>query len=79
MGDLLRRQVQAKTGEIREWLRREAALKDRYRDLLENAIDMVYTRDLEGNFTSVNNTLVKVLGYTRAELSRMNIAQISRS
>ena len=27
---------------------------------------MVYTRDLEGNFTSVNNTLVRVLGYTRA-------------
>jgi PAS domain S-box-containing protein len=73
---LLRRQVRSKTEEIREWLRREAALKDRYRNLLENAIDMVYTRDLEGNFTSVNNTLVKVLGYTRGELSRMNIAQI---
>ncbi len=53
---ILRKQVRAKTREIREWLRREAALKDRYRDLLENAIDMVYTRDLQGNFTSVNNT-----------------------
>jgi PAS domain S-box-containing protein len=73
---LLRKQVGAKTREIREWLRREAALKDRYRDLLENAIDMVYTRDLQGNFTSVNNTLVRVLGYTRPELLRMNIAQV---
>ena len=73
---LLRKQVGAKTREIREWLRREAALKDRYRDLLENAIDMVYTRDLQGNFTSVNNTLVRVLGYTRVELLGMNIAQI---
>jgi PAS domain S-box-containing protein len=73
---LLRRQVRSKTAEIREWLRREARLKDRYRDLLENAIDMVYTSDLDGNFTSVNNTLVKALGYTRTELSRMNIVQI---
>ena len=73
---ILRKQVRAKTGEIREWLRREAALKDRYRDLLENAIDMVYTRDLQGNFTSVNNTMVRVLGYTRPEVLGMNIAQV---
>ncbi len=73
---ILRRQVRAKTAEIREWLRRESALKERYRDLLENAIDVVYTRDLEGNFTSVNNTAVKTLGYTPQELLSMNIAQI---
>ena len=73
---ILRRQVRAKTREIREWLRREAALKERYRDLLENAIDMVYTRDLQGNFTSVNNTMVRVLGYTRPEMLRMNIVQV---
>ena len=35
---LLRKEVRAKTPEIREWLRREAALTERYRDLLENAI-----------------------------------------
>jgi PAS domain S-box-containing protein len=73
---ILRKQVRAKTGEIREWLRREAALKERYRDLLENAIDMVYTRDLQGNFTSVNNTAVRTLGYTRQELLRMNILEV---
>ena len=73
---ILRKQVKAKTAEIREWLRREAALKERYRDLLENAIDMVYTRDLQGNFTSVNNTAVRALGYTRQELLCMNILQI---
>jgi PAS domain S-box-containing protein len=73
---ILRKQVRAKTREIREWLQREAALTERYRDLLENAIDIVYTRDLEGNFTSVNNTAVRVLGYTRQEALRMNIAQM---
>jgi PAS domain S-box-containing protein len=73
---ILRRQVLAKTAEIQEWLRREAALKNRYRDLLEDAIDMVYTRDLQGKFTSVNNTVLKILGYTRQELLRMNIADV---
>ncbi|MGD1156854.1 MAG: PAS domain S-box protein [Terriglobia bacterium] len=73
---ILRRQVRAKTEEIREWLRREAALKERYRDLLENAIDIVYTRDLKGNFTSWNNTAELVLGYARGEALHMNIAQI---
>ncbi len=73
---ILRRQVRVKTEEIREWLRREAALKERYRDLLENAIDIVYTRDFKGNFTSWNNTAEQVLGYARAEALHMNIAQI---
>ena len=72
----LRKEVQAKTREIREWLRREAALAERYRDLLENAIDMVYTHDLDGNFTSLNNTAIKVLGYTREEALRMNALQV---
>jgi PAS domain S-box-containing protein len=73
---ILRRQVRAKTEEIREWLRREAALKERYRDLLENAIDIVYTRDFKGNFTSWNITAEQVLGYARGEALHMNIAQI---
>lgn len=72
----LRRKVRAKTEEVREWLRREAALSERYRDLLENAIDLVYTRDRRGNFTSVNNTMVQVLGYTREELLRMSILDV---
>ena len=73
---ILRRQVRAKTREIREWLRREATLKERYRDLLENAIDMVYTRDLRGNFTSVNKTMVRVLDYTQQEFLRMSILDV---
>ena len=73
---ILRRQMRAKTEEVREWLRREAALTETYRDLLENAIDVVYTRDLEGNFTSVNSTAVRALGYSRQELLSMNLKQI---
>jgi PAS domain S-box-containing protein len=70
---ILRRQVRAKTGEIREWLRREAALKERYQDLLENSIDIVYTRDMEGNITSWNNTAERILGYSREEALHMTL------
>ncbi len=73
---ILQRQVRAKTELMREWLRREAALKEQYRDLLENAIDIVYTRDLEGRITSWNNTAERVLGYGRVEALGMNVRQI---
>ena len=45
---VLRRRVQQQTEIIRERLKREAALKERYEDLFENANDMVFTHDLSG-------------------------------
>ena len=48
----------------------------RYRELFENANDLVYTHDLQGNFTSLNKTGEKITGYTREEAAGMNIAQV---
>ena len=48
----------------------------RYRDLFENANDLIYTHDLNGNFTSLNKTGEKITGYTRDEALRMNMAQV---
>jgi PAS domain S-box-containing protein len=73
---LLRGQVREQTAIIREWLRREAALKEQYRELFENANDMVYTTDLAGNLTSLNKAGELTCGYTRAEAMSMNIAQV---
>jgi hypothetical protein len=39
-GEVLRRQVNEQTEVIREWLRREAQLKEQYRELFENANDV---------------------------------------
>lgn len=50
----------------------------RYRELFENANDLIYTTDLKGNFTSMNRTGEKITGYKRQETLRgkINLAQI---
>ena len=46
--------------------------EERYRDLVENAHDIIYTHDLEGNYTSVNKASEHITGYTREEALKMN-------
>ena len=55
------------------------ASEERYRELFENANDIVYTHDLAGHITAVNKAGERVTGYTRAELLSFNIAQIVAS
>ncbi|HYK88874.1 MAG TPA: PAS domain S-box protein [Acidobacteriota bacterium] len=48
----------------------------RYRELFENANDVIYTLDLAGNITSVNQAGEKTSGYTRAEAVTLNMSQV---
>ena len=48
--------------------------EERYRELVENANDIVFTLDLTGNMTSVNKAVESVTGYSREELVGMNLA-----
>ncbi len=50
--------------------------EERYRELFENANDLIYTHDLQGNFTSLNKTGERITGYSREEATGMNIAQV---
>lgn len=49
---------------VEEALRESEAL---YRDLIENIEEMVCTHDLAGNFLTVNQPLVRQMGYEKAE------------
>ena len=65
--------------QIAERERVEKALgtsEERFRELFENANDIVYTLDLAGRFTSLNKAGEQATGYTRAEALTMNIEQI---
>ncbi|MEO6589719.1 MAG: EAL domain-containing protein [Pyrinomonadaceae bacterium] len=50
--------------------------EERFRDLFENANDIIYVHDLDGNFMSVNQAGLKVFGYTQEEVAGLNIGQI---
>src|SRR5207253_6962275 len=50
--------------------------EERYRELFENANDIIYTHDLNGNFTSLNKSGEQVTGYTREEALKMNIGDV---
>lgn len=65
---ILRRRVQKQTRIIREKLQAEAALKERYENLFENANDMVFTCDLVGQITSLNRAGEELLRHRREEI-----------
>ncbi|HEX8719571.1 MAG TPA: PAS domain S-box protein [Pyrinomonadaceae bacterium] len=51
--------------------------EERYRSLLENANDIIYSHDLAGNYLTINRAGSETTGYTREEiLGGLNIAQV---
>src|ERR1051325_10746737 len=50
--------------------------EQRYREIFDNANDLIYTHDLEGNFTSLNHTGEQLTGYSKSEAMSMNFAQV---
>ncbi|HKR13704.1 MAG TPA: PAS domain S-box protein [Pyrinomonadaceae bacterium] len=65
--------------DITDSRRAEASIREseeRYRELFENANDIIYTHDLQGNFTSLNRSGERITGYTREETMKMNVSDV---
>lgn len=58
---------------VEEQLRRS---EERYRELVDNANDIIYTTDMEGRYTSLNKSGERVSGYTREEVLGMSWTQL---
>ena len=68
--------VAQRTASLEEGQRALRASEDRYRDLVENSRDLICTHDLEGKLLSVNAAAVRISGYSREALLRMNFADL---
>ena len=66
---VLKRSVRRATQSLRE-------SEERYRELFENASDIIYTHDLEGNITSFNKAAEQPTGYTPDEAMKTNILSV---
>jgi PAS domain S-box-containing protein len=67
----LHRQVQARTRAVERTERR-------YRDLVDNASDMIYRTDPFGRFTFVNPVATRILGFDEGELLSMKYFELMR-
>jgi len=63
---------------ITEYQKLKLALEEseaKYRELFENAIDAIYTQDLEGRILTMNDAGLKIMGCTREEMIGSNFAE----
>jgi PAS domain S-box-containing protein len=56
----------------------EVNLQNHYRDLIQNATDIIFEIDAEGNFTFINDFAIKTLGYSSAEALKKNFSELIR-
>ncbi len=62
----------------RKFIQQELRIsEERFRNIVENASDIIYVHDLEGNYLSINKAAERIIGYSREEAMKMNVRQIA--
>ena len=56
----------------------EIRLQNQYKDLIQNATDLIYEVDSFGNFTFINDYTIKTLGYSPEEVLNRNYLEFVR-
>jgi PAS domain S-box-containing protein len=74
---LLRRRVGQQTEIIRQRLEHEALIEAHFRELVENASEIIFALDLEGRFTSLNQAALRLFGYDGEEALSLNLADLA--
>jgi PAS domain S-box-containing protein len=75
-GAIFRVRVRQRARTLREWIRREAALRKQFVDLFEDSTDAIFTHDLNYRITSWNRTAETLTGFTRDEVLTKNFADL---
>lgn len=73
---LLRHRLAEQARQIHDQVEKERESERLCADIIENATDMVYSRDMMGNYISINPAGRKLLGYTQEEVSRLNVKDV---
>ena len=74
---VLRRKVRHQTAVIRQQIETQAALAERYRELVANADDMIFSFDARGVFGMTNASGETITGYPREEFVGMRLAELA--
>jgi PAS domain S-box-containing protein len=72
----LEKKVEERSAQLRELYTELEKSEEKYRSLYEQASDAIYVLNYEGNFISVNESMVKTTDYSRDELLQMNITAL---
>ncbi|HEV2498595.1 MAG TPA: PAS domain S-box protein, partial [Terriglobia bacterium] len=62
---------------VRRAMQRDSQHERRYRELLDNASDIVYTHDLDGNLITWSKAGEIITGYTQRDVFQKNIADLA--
>jgi two-component system, sporulation sensor kinase E len=72
----LEKMVEERSGELLDLLVQFQKSEGKYRSLIEQASDAIYVLDFNRDFTDVNDSMCKMVGYSREELLQLKVESI---